>query len=401
MKSLLASLVRDSNVNHAELLTLFHSHFNHAAIPLAGKQRRFGEINHGRYLDVHFKEDGSISRIDGKLSAADERVLTDKIRTTLLENQQQAFGQTICFSQHDSVRGHYRHRDTLQIVPIPPNAPRAPAISADHPFRLEFQYVSCADPLIDGFRKIATGARLTRILNTLCNTGISTGSIYTRFFWGILPGVTPFTVQWIQEGYGYSDFSPKLDSFSSTEHLSPIRTYPPHEYYDDMFFPGDHALALPASIDQYLDKVSSLPGGLADSFERATVWFAQMHDLWPRASSAALVAAVTAIETLLAKDAERCSGCGQPKYSITRKFKEFLRIYVPGVESRFPDEFAAIYKTRSSFAHGERILMADLRPWQIFGDALQQWQAEFQRNTYRIIATALRNWVLAAPTAAK
>jgi hypothetical protein len=74
---------------------------------------------------------------------------------------------------------------------------------------------------------------------------------------------------------------------------------------------------------------------------------------------------------------------------------------VPGVETRFPEEFAAIYKTRSGLAHGEVMLMADLRPWQFFGDTLQQWQAKFQRNTYRIIATALRNWVLAAPTAAK
>jgi hypothetical protein len=401
MKPLLAKLMRDSNVNQLELLTLFHSHFNYATIPLAGRLRRFGEPNQGRYLDVHFKKDGSISRLDGKLSAVEERALADKIRSTLLENQKRAFGQTICFSQHDSVRGYYRYRNALQIAPIPPNAPHAPAIVADHPFRLEFQYVSCADPMIDGYRRIATAARLTRILNTLCNTSITTGSTYTRFFWGILAHVTPITFQWIQEGYGYSDFSPKLDSFSSTERLSSIRTYAPHEYYDDMFFPGDYALALPASIDQYLDKVLSLPRSLADSFELATVWFAQMHDLWPRASSAALVAAVTAIETLLTKDAGRCNECGQLKYSITRKFKEFLRIYVPGVESRFPEEFAAIYKTRSSLAHGEVMLMADLRPWQFFGDTLQQWQAKFQRNTYRIIATALRNWVLAAPSAAK
>jgi hypothetical protein len=152
---------------------------------------------------------------------------------------------------------------------------------------------------------------------------------------------------------------------------------------------------------KYLDKVFSLPESLAASFERASIWFAQMQDLWPRASSSALVAAVTAIETLLAKDAERCNECGQLKYNINRKFKEFLRIHVPGVESRFPEEFAAIYKTRSNVAHGKLMLMADLRPWQFFGDTLQQWQAKFQRNTYRIVATALRNWVLEAPTAAK
>jgi hypothetical protein len=401
MRASLARLVRDPNVNHSELLTLFHAYFNYATIPLAGRMRRFGEPNQGRYLDVHFNKDGSISNLDGKLSASDERALMDKIRSTLLENQKHAIGQTICFSQHDSVNGFYRYRDAFQIVPIPPNAPHAPMIAADHPFRLEFQYVSCADPIVDTHRRIATAARLTRILNTLCNTSISTRSTYARYFWGMLADVTPFTAQWIQEGYGYSDFSPQLDSFSSTEQLSPIGTYPPHEYYDDMFFPGDYALALPSSTEEYLDKVFSLPESLATSFERASIWFAQIQDLWPRASSSALVAAVTAIETLLAKDAEKCSECGQLKYSITRKFKEFLRVHVPGVDDRFPEEFAAIYKTRSSLAHGEVMLMADLRPWQFFGDTLQQWQAEFQGNTYRIIASALRNWVLATPTAAR
>ena len=67
---------------------------------------------------------------------------------------------------------------------------------------------------------------------------------------------------------------------------------------------------------------------------------------------------------------------------------------MPGVEKRFPEEFEAIYKTRSGLDHGKHILMADLRPWNYFGDALQQWQSQFQRNTYRITATALRNWVL-------
>jgi hypothetical protein len=400
-KASLTRFVRDSNVDHSELLTLFHSHFNYATIPLAGRVRRFGEPNQGRYLDVHFNKDGTITNLDGKLSASDQRALMHKIRSTLLENQKQAFGQAICFAQNNSVNGFYRYRDAFQIVPIPPDAPHAPMIVADHPFRLEFQYVSCADAMIDTYRRIATAAKLTRILNTLCNTSVSTRSTYARYFWGMLADVTPITFQWIQEGYGYSDFSPQLDSFSSTEQLSPVRTYPPHQYYDDMFFPGDYALALPASIERYLDKVSSLPESLATSFERASIWFARIQDLWPHASSSALVAAVTAIETLLAKDAEKCSECGQPKYSITRKFKEFLRIHVPGVESDFPEEFAAIYKTRSNLAHGEVMLMADLRPWQFFGDTLQQWQAKFQRNTYRIIGTALRNWVLAAPTTAK
>lgn len=394
MNSSLLKIVQHPNVSHAEVLTLFHSYFNHATIPLAGRARRFGEPNRGRYLDVHFKKDGSISKLDGKMPAADGRALAERVRSTLLENQEDAFGETICFSNHDAVKGYYRYADVFQILPIPQDAPHAPYIAAEHPFRMEFRYVACSDPFINTYRRSAKAAQLTRILNTLCNASISTRSIYARHFWGLLPDVTPVRVRWIQEGYGYPGLASQLGSFSTTDQLSPIKLYPPDEFYDDMFFPGDYALALPASIDEYLRKVLSLRDPEANLFERASIWFAQIQDLWPRASSSAMVAAVTAIETLLPKDAERCNECGQPKYSITKKFKDFLRIHVPSIEERFPDEFTAIYKTRSSLAHGDVMLMADLRPWNYFGDVLQQWQADFQRNTYRIIATALRNWVL-------
>jgi hypothetical protein len=119
-----------------------------------------------------------------------------------------------------------------------------------------------------------------------------------------------------------------------------------------------------------------------------------VKELWPRASSSALIAVVSAIEALLEKHSEKCHECGQPKFGIARKFKHFLKTYVPNVEKQFLEEFRAIYETRSHLAHGERVLMADLRPWNYLGDPLQQWQGRFQRNTYRMTATALRNWVL-------
>jgi len=75
---------------------------------------------------------------------------------------------------------------------------------------------------------------------------------------------------------------------------------------------------------------------------------------------------------------EKCSACGQPKFEITKKFKAFLKQYVPRIEEDFPDEFKAIYRMRSDLAHGLDLLTADLEYWNYFGTPLQQWQDDFQ-----------------------
>jgi len=394
MNPALTEIVSHPNVKHSELLTVLHSFFKFVTNPLPGRARRFGDQNQGSYLDVHFNNDGTIQTINGKLSDADTKALVVQIRSTLVDNQEEDIGRTICFSLYEAVRGFYRYKDVFQIVPIPKDAPHASMILADHPFVLESKYVSCPDQMIDTNRHIEAAAQLARILNTFCNTAVSARSVYVRYFWGIFDD-KELSSRWTQEGYVYGGFPPgHREGFSSTEGIPPIRLFPAAEYYDELFFPRDHSLALPDEIDRYLDKVFSLTGSDANAFEIASIWFAQVKELWPRASSSALVAVVSGIEALLEKNSEICRECGQLKFGINKKFKDFLKTYVPGVVEQFPEAFKAIYETRSQLAHGKLALMADRRRWNYLGDPLQQWEGRFQRNVYRITATALRNWVL-------
>lgn len=391
MHPALAELVEHPDVKASEFLTVLHSYFKYVTKPLTRTARRFGDQDQGQYLDVVFKKDGSISTITGNLGESEWKALAEHARSVLLESQKEAFAKAICFSLHDAVRGCYRYKDVFQILPIPPDAPHAPVILADHPFLLEFTYISCKDQVINGYRCMEKAARLARILNTLCNTPISRRSPYVHFFWGISQ---EGPCRWTQEGYGYPFFSPNPAGFSDAQGLTPINLVSANDYYGDMFFPENYALALPDSIEKYIDKVFSLSQNDARAFEIASTLFAQANELWDQARSSALVAVVSGIEALLDKEHDFCKECGQPKFGVTRKFKAFLRTHVQDIEKRFPEELKAIYEIRSGLAHGKSVLMADLRPWNYFGDPPQQWEDRFHRNTLRTTATALRNWVL-------
>ena len=201
---------------------------------------------------------------------------------------------------------------------------------ADHPFILQFRYSSCSDQTINGYRRTEKTVKLTRVLNTLCRSAISSSPRYAQHFWGIYTD-KEFSCRFTQEGYGYPNFTSELKDFSGTNETPPIKFFPAAMYYDIDFFPGDYDVTLPDSIEKYLDKVFSLKPDHAKQFDIPSTWFCQVKDLWPRSSSSALIAVVSAIEALLEKNYESCNACGQPKFE---GFLEGVRSWNRGKVSR-------------------------------------------------------------------
>lgn len=95
----------------------------------------------------------AIEKMEGALDDIRAKALAEQVSSTLLENQKEAVGQSFCFSRHDAVQGFYRYKDIFQLIPIPATAPHAPMIMADHPFILQFRYLACPDPAINGHRR--------------------------------------------------------------------------------------------------------------------------------------------------------------------------------------------------------------------------------------------------------
>lgn len=376
-------------VNSSELLLVLLSFFKQAR-GVSHSVVRYGESSH---IDIEFDTQGNVKGVVSSLSENQIASLSEKIRETLIANQRQAVAQTICFSTHDDVRGSYRYKDVFQILPIPPSAPHAPAIVADHPLLLQFSYVKSPDQSVNSRRRVEKTATLTRILGIVCRPPIMASSRYARFFWNTSFDPT-VSAKWLQEGYGYEGFTSELSDFSDCRTLGSIKKYPRTEYYSDRFMTEDYELALPDIIDEYLDKAFSLGAEDARRLAIASSWIAQVPTLWFESSSAAFVAVVSAVEALLGKKSQTCPECGQPKFEISKRFKAFLDEYVPDVQTRYPAELKRIYRVRSDLAHGADLLLADLEYWNFYGEPRQAQQGIMQRNTHDIAARAVLNWVL-------
>jgi hypothetical protein len=234
---------------------------------------------------------------------------------------------------------------------------------------------------------------LTRTLNVVCRPAILPPSRYLRFFWSSLVPVQS-APKWLQAGYGYPGFIPELAAFSELPETQTIRLYPGDQYYGDKFMAEDHAMALPDTVDDFLNKVFSLNTEDSKRFAIASAWFSQVPTLWRESNSAAFVAVVSALEALLDKTSEVCRECKQSKHRVTKKFKTFIEENVPNVKSRFPEELKQIYKVRSDLAHGAKLLLADLEYWNFFVAWREQQEHSVQASTHDIVGAALRNWVL-------
>jgi hypothetical protein len=389
-----ADVLHLAKVKESELLSVLLSFFNRAKW-LSQSVRRFHNEGTNSHVDVTFDAEGKIQEISSELKNEEITALSDSVSAALLENQKETVGQSLCFSRQYAVKSFYRYKDAFQVLPIPAEAPHAPQAFADHPFVLQFTYVSCRDISINARRRAENAVKLMRILGIPTRSAIFPGPRYTGFLWGSpLDKDSDFTSRWIQEGYGFSGFVPELPDFSSALGTPRMNLCPAAKYYGEHFFPAADELVFPDIIDEYLDKVFALNPEDSKNFAIASTWFSQIRTLWKESSSAAFIAAVSAIEAVLEKKAETCSSCGQPKFGVTKKFKTFIKQYVPDVQKRYSDELKLIYRVRSDLAHGSDLLLADLESWDFFFGAKQEWQSSLQRNTYQIIATALLYWVL-------
>ena len=102
------------------------------------------------------------------------------------------------------VAGSWRgKRSGVQILPPPPDAPRAPFEMAEHPFILEYPVkVSDLWP-ITNFRRMREHRQLTFLLNVLLAGGTTIQPRRSRHLWAIVhdEGVAGQKVKWVQEFY--------------------------------------------------------------------------------------------------------------------------------------------------------------------------------------------------------
>jgi hypothetical protein len=381
-------------VDSQELLQVLLSYFGHAE---GNKPRgyRYKKTEKDFFLDVQLGKTGKIVEISLSRDFPGEELskIESKIKETLIDNQNPRIGQVVGFSS-ERVGGYFRYKDLFQIIPVPDNAPKPEILVADHPFLLQFSYTSCPYIAIDNIRRSHKSNVYIRLLNLFSNLPITLGSRSVRFSWIMeTKDSSNWTSKWRQEGYTYKGFSGKIDEYDPVDNLTQIKRIPYQEYYSA--FPGitSEPLKFPDDLEKSFDLALGLNKQDWKKFFMACSWYYQAGSIWQDSNSSAYIALVNAIECLIEDGIERCKYCGQPKYSVTKKFKEFLEEHVPFLKERFPKEASLLYQVRSKLSHGLDLLMRDLEPWNFMMNVKAQEQDFLQRNLSFITRIAICNWL--------
>lgn len=405
-KNKIQSLLHLDQVDHWELMSLLLHHFSHAEnpTPFTYKYQSQGGIDS---LTVTANEEGKIETIELSKDFPEKQL--EEIEKKILQNllQGEVFvGQEILFC-NEKVVGFFRYKDLFQIIPVPESAP-APVIGLkEYPFLLQFTYKKSSDMMIDYARRREKATVYTRLLNLLSDQKIRLNRNNGQAHWTLDIDETnnKASSSYRQEGYSFEDtygFDGK--QFTDTSRFEKTKELPFQNYYSNSGITSD-PFDLPDSIVQSLDRIFALSHVDYERFFRACTWYEKGQDIWQDSASSSFVALVSAIETLIGESTKCktchqdipealliCNDCNQPRYQVTKHFKDFLIKHYSGLSS-MPKEAAILYATRSGLAHGIKLLQQDLKPWSFGMNPVKDDESRIQRNLFFITGIVIYNWL--------
>ena len=338
---------------------------------------------------------GNITKINPSKGFPDRELnrIESKIKEILIDNQNPKVGEKVVFAPQ-RIEGYFRYKDLFQIIPVPATAPKPKVMVADHPSVFQFSYISCPDMMTELARQNEKLTIYIRLLNLFLNVGITSGSRYTRFFWAIEGEPNNFTSEWKQEGYIYKSYPRKKDKYTAIEDFQPVRCIHYKDYYSRPSFITSNPLEFPDNLENSFNLALNLNSTNWKKFFMACSWYYQARNFCNESDSSGFLALVNAIECLVDEERiETCESCGQPKYSLTKRFKKFLKKYVPFSQKQFPKEIMLIYGIRSELSHGIDLLMRDLQPWHFAVNTRAEEQDNLRRNLFFITRIAIYNWL--------
>ncbi|MEE8304447.1 MAG: hypothetical protein V3S24_18670 [Candidatus Tectomicrobia bacterium] len=276
------------------------------------------------------------------------------------------------------ITGSYRYRDVLQVLPAEATAPRPPALLNDHPFVLEYRFESA-----DTDRKLPQGQVTPKWIVSnersgykqnellLLMTTFTSGRLFqysNKQAWFIPMGTQNMEpaskqVQWGQEGYYYDGSTAEIRSFSEVTSKE-IERVDPQEYFNRYGWCIDRDFDLPANIDLMFDSYCSLSDEARHAFLSSCSLFDQDISMWANHPSLSFAALVSSLETLIAYNhretaVEKCKCCGQDRYLVVKKFRDFFGRYGSDVPE-FRKYAAKIYRHRSKLLHRGELFLGEV-----------------------------------------
>lgn len=157
----------------------------------------------------------------------------------------------------------------------------------------------------------------------------------------------------------------KIADFTSQK-INPVETVNNKIFYTDdpnLDFNSKKNVIFPSTIDKIFDAYFSLDSEKTEIVDSAISYTVSAIELKDSKKTLSLLSSFTSVETMVNleyKDVavENCDKCGQPKYSVAKKFREYLLKYI-GHSVNNKKKFNSYYTLRSKIVHTGRQLKSE------------------------------------------
>lgn len=141
-------------------------------------------------------------------------------------------------------------------------------------------------------------------------------------------------------------------------------------------------MRVPSDLDDSLYRYQHLHPNLKAKLDRAAYWMSMASRQWTDSMSASFASVVFAAEAL--------AGDGS-KLNVEKKFHDFFETYAP--DSGLKKQREDMYDMRSKIVHGSELMRLDqIMPFLVMDPRFDQ-QLELNRELWRLMQTAARNWL--------
>ncbi len=169
------------------------------------------------------------------------------------------------------------------------------------------------------------------------------------------------------------------------------------ECFMDIDIDGVKEVKFPNYTDVAINNFFALDDEARETVNSAASLISNGVELRTKMRSLSFISFVSSIETMVNYEfkgvpIDACNNCGQPRYKVVKKFKDYLAKYASNSSST-KKEVDKIYSLRSTIAHTGLLLLGDNKiDWSNDKKQNEQWQAHFQ--AMQISRLSLTNWLL-------
>lgn len=302
------------------------------------------------------------------------------------------------------IHDHFRYKDIFQIYPVVDNRVRPDAHITQVPMFIEYWLnadtsIKTAPPVSfeDGV------PTMDETQNNYLKDLLRQLSVYTSYHFF----VNDYAANW-SVPLERNSILPKLTKRSNYTANIYFRKYPKissftkirEKKYEDLPGEGYSHFNSKEEMTNLFDIFFGLEDFKKSAVTSSMALIAQGEMATWRMKSISFISYVSAIETMVELESkinnirpERCECCGNLKYQVTKKFKDYLKLYLNDYSDEMNKALSKIYNMRSEITHKGQLMLGDaILDWNNYTKENEHYhQLEFLRL---ITKQSLRQWLL-------